>query len=429
MDKLDAIEYLNQAKYFFGTGNYDDALEYINKGIDADKMNIELYLFKGITYASMDKYPEAISAFNDSLKINKKCAEAYFHLGNIYLMTEERALGVENYNKAISLGYDDSQLYYNLALMYEEEGKYDLAIRNYSKVIVKDPLRSDARVRKATIYISNNKYPEALETLIELILADPDLYDGYHLKALLLAEMDKLDDAMNVLDEAVMLFPKDPAFPLDKVNIYVLKGDTTKAKEEISKLEESYELNYEQKRRLELEKSRLYALESNIDSVIESLIKAREYTVKADPEDLDTEATFLLVNCYLEKKEFDKAASCSKELLERNDLAYAIPSYYTYPYAVANGGNEEEAKNIYKDSIGKLRAITLKNPDILDGYFFRALCHKEIGENDKAMELCDYLLKIDDKSKTFHSLKAEVLFAMGKENEAKAEKELSETLS
>lgn len=429
MDKLDAIEYLNQSKYFFGAGNYEEALNYVNKGIDADKMNIEMHLFKGIIYASMDAYDEAIKSLNDALKINKKCAEAYFHLGNIYLMMEQRALGVENYNKAISLGFDDPQLYYNLGLMYEEEGKYDLAIRNYTKVILKDPLRSDARVRKATIYISSSKYPEALETLNELILADPDLYDGYHLKALLLAEMGQLDDAIAVLDEAILLFPKDPAFPLDEVNMYVLKGEKEKAKEEVSKLEQNYELNFEQKRMLELEKSRLFALESNIDLVIESLIKAREYTVKANPEDLDTEATFLLVNCYLEKKEFKKAADCSKELLGRNDLAYAIPSYYTLPYAIARGGNEEEAKAIYKDSIGKLRAITLKNPDILDGYFFRALCHKEIGEYEKARELCEYLIKIDDKSKTFHSLKAEVLFAMGLEAEAKAEKELSETLS
>ena len=45
MDKLDAIEYLNQSKYFFGTDNYEEALNYVNKGIDADKMNIEMHLF------------------------------------------------------------------------------------------------------------------------------------------------------------------------------------------------------------------------------------------------------------------------------------------------------------------------------------------------------------------------------------------------
>lgn len=429
MDKIDAIEYLNQSKYFFGIENYEEALNYVNKGLDVDKLNIEMHLFKGIILANKEDYDEAIKSFNNALKVDRDCGEAYFHLGNIYLMTNERAAGVENYNKAVSCGYDDAQLYYNLGLMYEEEGENDLAIRNYSKVILKDPLRSDARVRKASIYISIDKFAEALETLNELILSDPDLYDGYHLKALLLAEMGKIDEAIAVLNEAVQLFPKDPAFLLDKVNLFVLKGENEKAWQEIEKIEQSYVLSNSQKRKLELEKSRLFALESNIDSVILSLTKAREYTVKDDPDDFDTEATFLLVNCYLEKKDFVKAAEYSKELIDYNDLSYAIPAYYTFPYAVAQQGKVDEAKIIYKDSISKLRAITLKNPEILDGYFFRALCLKEIGDTEKALELSEYLIKTNPQSKTFHSLKAEVLQAMGLEAEAKAEKELSETLS
>ena len=37
MDKLDAIEYLNQSKYFFGIENYKEALNYVNKGLEVDR--------------------------------------------------------------------------------------------------------------------------------------------------------------------------------------------------------------------------------------------------------------------------------------------------------------------------------------------------------------------------------------------------------
>lgn len=428
MDKLEAIEYLNQAKVFLGMEKYDEALDCLNKATQIDKMNIELYLYKGIVYADKDMYTESIQEFSNALKIDKKCGEAYFHIGNIFFITDDRVKGIENYNKAISCGFDDAQLYFNLGLMYEEESNYDLAIRNYSKAIMKDPLRSDARVRKASIYIANNRYPEALETLNELILSDPDLYDGYHLKALLLADMDKKDEALAVLDEAVNLFPKDPAFILDKINVYVLKGETEKAKTQIALLEKEYEMEYNQKRKLELEKSRLFALEANIDSIMASLLKAKEYTALEEPDDIDDEATFLLVSCCLELKKYDDAAKYSKELIEKGALAYAIPSYYTMPYAVAQSGKADEAKVLYKESVSKLRAITLENPEILDGYLFRALCLKEIGDTEKALELCEYLLKIDSDSKTFHNLKAEILMAMGCEKKAIAEKKFAETL-
>lgn len=429
MDKNDSLEYLNQSRYFVGVEDYEEALSYINKAIEIDKMNIEFYIEKGIILANMDRYDDAIKELNNALKVNKKAAEVYFHLGNIFIMKEDRGAGIENYNKAIAFGYDDAQIYYNLGLMYEEDDNDELAIRNYSKAIIKNPLRTDARVRKAKIYITNGKYPEALETLNELILADPDLYDGYHLKSVLLAEMERLEEAMAVLDEAAQLFPKDPAFPLDKINIYVLMGEKEKANSIVEYIEANYDLENYQKRKLELEKSRLYAMDADINAVASALIKAREYTKLDDPNAVDAEATFLLVSCYLELKQFDKAAECSKELIDSEELSYVIPSYYTLPYALAQDGKADEAAAQYKDSISKLRAITLKNPEILDGYFFRALCLKETGNTEKALELCDYLIKIDDKSKIFHSLKAEVLMAMGLEAEAKAEKELSESLA
>ena len=130
----------------------------------------------------------------------------------------------------------------------------------------------------------------------------------------------------------------------------------------------------------------------------------------------------------MEKKDYPAAIVCSKELIESDNLAYAIPSYYTLPYAYARSGDENKAKVQYKESISKLRAITLNNPEILDGYLFRALCLKEIGQYEKALELSEYLLKVDQNSSTFHSLKAEILYAMGDEDAAKAEKTTSESL-
>lgn len=429
MVNSDSLEYLNQAQYFVGAEQYEDALEAINKAIAIDRMNKELYVQKCIILANLDRYEEAILEIKNSLKIDKSYADAYFHMGNLYLMMGDKASGIENYNKAIAYGFDDSQIFFNLGLMYEEDGDDELAIRNYTKAIMKDPLRVDARVRKAKIFIANDKKQEALETLNELILADPDLYDGYHLKALLLADMGNLDDAMLVLDEAISLFPKDPSFLLDKINVFVMREDTDNAKKIIVSLENDYEMDLDQKRHLELEKARLYALEADIDSIIACLLKAKAYSKEIDPSAVDAEATFLLMNCYLEKKDYPSAIISANELIGSEELSYAMPAYYTLPYAYAQTGDTEKATIMYKESISKLRAITLSNPELLDGYLFRALCLKEIGQFDKALELSDYLLKVDNNSSIFHNLRSKILYAMGNEDAAKEEKALAESLS
>lgn len=429
MDKTEAIEYLNQAKYFLGAEQYEDGLESINKAIAIDRMNVEFYIYKSIFLANLDKYDEAIDELNNALKVDRKCAEAYFHLGNMALLQDDKTRGIENYNKAIVYGYDDSQIYYNLGLMYEEEDNDELAIRNYSKAIIKEPLRVDARVRKAQIYISNDKFPEALETLNELILADPDLYEGYHLKSLLLAEMGNVDEAIKVIDEAIALFPKDPAFQIDKINLFVMNNEVEKAREIAGNVQRDFELDLTQKRQIELEKSRIYALDADIENVEVALKQAKAYSKENDAEDIDPEATFLLISCALELKKYDEAIEYSTELINSDYLQYKIPSYYTLPYAYMQKGDEEKAKELFKESVSKLRAITLETPEIADGYMFRALCLKEINEFDKALELSDYLIKIDSNSSQYHSLKAEVLYAAGREEEAQKEKRISESLS
>lgn len=98
MENLESLEYLNQTRYFVGAGQYDDALEYVNKAIAVDKMNKELYVQKCIVLANMDRYEEALDEAKNALKLDKSFGEAYYHLGNIYLMTGNQASGLENYN-------------------------------------------------------------------------------------------------------------------------------------------------------------------------------------------------------------------------------------------------------------------------------------------------------------------------------------------
>ena len=64
----------------------------------------------------------------------------------------------------------------------------------------------------------------------------------------------------------------------------------------------------------------------------------------------------------------------------------------------------------------------------VDSYAFRIMSLRELGKLDKALELSDYLVNVNDKLSEAHILRATVLEALGRECEAREEKNIAASL-
>ena len=65
----------------------------------------------------------------------------------------------------------------------------------------------------------------------------------------------------------------------------------------------------------------------------------------------------------------------------------------------------------------------MKSPGNVDSYAFRIMALREIGNLDKALELADYLVDVRDDLAEAHTLRATVLEDMGRNQEAKKDRE------
>lgn len=416
-------EYMIQANALMGQEKYDKAIAYLEKAEKEDKMNLDIYLSKGIAYANLEKLPEAKKEFEKALKINKKEGLIYFHLGNIAMLEGDRAKGVELYNHAIAYGFDDAQVYYSLGLMHEENEEDDLAIRNYSKAIMKDANRADIRIRKIRLFIKNQRLQEALQGLDEMILSNPDVFEGYHLKYLVLSSMEKYDEAKAVLDSAMSMFPKDAAFAIDQASLLITKKEYHEAILALNQIAENYEIGLDEEHSIAMEKSRAYAFLEDMQGTIDHLIAAKTIAKKYDPPRMDLEATYLLMNCYLNEEKFEDVITYAKEIKKvSGEEYYSLAAYYYEPFALKKLGNTEEANKLFQESISYFRSLSLKNPGNMDSYAFRIMALREVEEYEKAMELADYLVTVKEDLAEAHTLKAMVLEDMGRMEEAKTER-------
>lgn len=429
MGNADSQEYFSQGKVLMGQEKYQQAIPYFDKAIEGDRMNIDIYLAKGVAHANMDHLDDAKECFEKALKINRKDGLACFHLGNVLILQGEKNKGIEQYNQAIAYGYDDAQIYFTLALMYEEDGNDELALRNYNKALDKDPMRPDARVRKINILIRHNQPQEAMQAVDEMILACPDVFEGYHLRFLLLQAAGRLEEAADTLQGAMKLFPKDVGFSMDMASLLLSRKEHDKAMNCLDEIEKNMEIDIIEQHDIAMQRAKICADRSDMEGTIRYLEQVKKIALSQEHPTLDREAVYLLMNCYLGSSDYEKVIENAQLLKKEEEAdAFVTAAYYFEPFALHNQKKDDLAMPMYKEAVSFLRNVSLKDPSNIDSYVFRIMCLRDLKQLDKAMELADYLVAVQDGLAEAHTVRAVLLEDMGKHDEAVEEQKKAEAI-
>ena len=414
---LDTEEWLNQGKKLLEAGDSEGAEPYFDRILKKNPMHQDAYLYKGIVKADQGKLEEAQELFVKASMIDRKQPEPYFHLGNIAFMRNSYTDSIKNYNKAIALGYDQPDVYFHRGMVFEETEEFEEAIRSYNKAIQMDELTPDYRVRKATVYLMSARYEEALQTLEELRMVAPDHIDCYHLASAAYMAQGKFDEAEAILSKGEELFPADRELFFDRLRVLNAKGDISRALEYVEQAGKM-ELNEEERQEVYLARGKLLGQTGDLDGAMESFEAA--YAIRLDGQE-DGESLYFLMNACLAKGDYEKLLEYAKKA-EPSSQANPYTLCSKYYQALSLGRlKKTEAREAYKEAIRFYRRISMENPDRVEAYLFRAMCHKDLKEYDKAMELLDYVGRLQPQNGNLHVIRGNLLKEQGKQREAEKE--------
>ena len=426
-DSLRYDELVNQGITLMQVQNYSKAKDMFLQATEVDKNNKTAYMHLGNACANLDEFEEAKTAFEKVLLIDPDDGEAYFNIGNIYVLQDDLYKCVENYNKAEEKGFRRIELYSNLAGIFRELGDTTQAVRNLNKAIKVAPLRGDVRVEKAHIYISEGKFQEALETLEELQQILPDAFEAYDLQSQIYCGMKQYDKALEIIDGALEKFEKDVVLQWIRIKILVEKQDFDEAKKAISKIKEMEDYDTVE-REVIFQESIVFSYENKIDAAIASLEQLLDK--EQETEGIDEQTRYLLMNLYLGQKDYDKSLEQAKKLSSaKTDTLYNISGMYYEAHILKQKGKQEEAKAKYKDTVTYLRKLSIKIPTFYEIYVYRLLCHKELGEYEKALELADYIENLYPEKADAYAMRCVVYSDMGMEEKAEEQRQKAKAIN
>jgi tetratricopeptide (TPR) repeat protein len=141
-------------------GQYEQAVELINKAIAANCSIPEFYNNIGLAFDEQGQYTAAIENYRRALKLKPDYVEAYNNLGITLRVRGEFTEAIECYRRAIQIRPDLAELYCNLADVYRDMGQCSEANANYDQAIQLKPDCYQAHWHKALALLLSGNFTE-----------------------------------------------------------------------------------------------------------------------------------------------------------------------------------------------------------------------------------------------------------------------------
>lgn len=408
-----AQEYINQGAVLYGEDKFADARIYFEKAAAEDQMNDEAYILIAQTCIMQDDYAAARENLKKALLLDKKNGLTYFHLGNVEMLEGNTDAAKEHFTKVISLGANSVDIYLTLAAAEEESRDYDKAMTYYDKALAADKYNGFARLRKIQLFLMHGRMPEALKACDQMLETCPEVFEGYHYKAGVLCELNRPAEAKALLDTALERFPDDADLYYDMVGVLQQLGESETA---LAMLEEKVPITEDNALEYHKRKAQLYMGMLRVDAALEELKPV--YDAERDPE-----SGYLLACIYMSREDYTSLLEVTQQMVDTQELdSYYYAALYYRAIALQRLGRTADGEQALREANVLFRAECAKKPGQIELYMYRAMCHKELQEYQKAMDMIDYLLRAAPENGEVYLLRSQIYEELGEKEKAAADK-------
>jgi protein O-GlcNAc transferase len=220
---------LQSALESFQAGDIKRAEEICKNILSIQPENPEILYLLGVICFESGNYDSAIQHIQKSLLFNALNADAFHFLGMAFQQKRQTDQAILHYRKTIDLNPDYSEAYNNLGNLLKEKGLIDEAILNYQKTVLLNPGLAVAYRNLGVCMKEKGMVDEAILYYQKAIAIDPLYATAYNLLGIALKEQDKLDEAMLAYENALRLNPHLADAHSNLGSIFQMRGQLDKA--------------------------------------------------------------------------------------------------------------------------------------------------------------------------------------------------------
>lgn len=208
----EAKKYADMFDFNIQEGNWEEALENMNKAIELDAYNSSYYYQRGNLKFNLEDLQGALADINKALELNPNIAKYYMARGAVKAMYNNFMGAFEDINKAIELDENNSSYYISRASIKIVLRSYNSALSDYNKAIKLNPENASYYVLRAGFKYHFGDYEGTLKDYNNAIRLDPENPEYYILRAPIRQGFGDIDGCLADYDKAIELDPEEDSF-------------------------------------------------------------------------------------------------------------------------------------------------------------------------------------------------------------------------
>lgn len=172
----------------YSNGEYDEALEYLNKEVELHADNAYAYSYIAVVDLVYEDYGKALKAINTAMKcVHKKDKElktfAFYVRATVYEGLDRYGDALADLNSAVAVGTKALYVYQARAELYSALENYEASDADYLSMLKIDADNVDARIGLGNNAVDTEQYKKALDYANEAVALYPDQASAYSLRA------------------------------------------------------------------------------------------------------------------------------------------------------------------------------------------------------------------------------------------------------
>lgn len=313
--------------------NVAKALSLLEKAVELDPKNAEIYLIYGDAYIENNDGSNAITQYKMAQELNPKSPSAKLRLGNLWIRAKNYTEAIGYYKEGIDIDSTFAPAYLELGKLYSKASQLEKSLYYFKKY---DAMSTNvsAKIKYVNVLVESKKYDEAIKKLDEISKTDSSRNDLNRAYAYCYFETAKYDKALASIEK---FFKNSPIDKL-KVSDYSYKGKILSKNNKDSLAIIDFNTAY------------------NMDTT--------DYDVLSD-----------IANSYNRLKKYNDAARYYELKLSKPTDKPRYADQYKLGLVYYNLGQNEKNIEIWKKADTSFKVITDGKPDFMSGksFFYRAV--------------------------------------------------------